>query len=92
MVRHRSAVRQWRRSLRRNDINRKNRSEIKTQIKRLRQAIQENNKEEALKLLPETYSIIDRGIKKGAIHENQGARYKARLTRQVEMIKPSPSL
>ena len=64
---------------------------LRTQIKALREAIDKNNKEEALKLLPETFSIIDRSIKKGTIHENQGNRYKSRLSRQVELLNASPS-
>jgi small subunit ribosomal protein S20 len=91
MAYHRSAVRQWRRSLRRNAINRSNKSALRSQIKRLRMAIQEKNKETALKLLPETMSLIDKSVKKGTIHENKGARYKSRLSRQVELINPSPS-
>jgi len=54
-------------------------------------AIQEKNKETAIKLLPETVSLIDKSVKKGTIHENKGTRYKSRLSRQVELINPSPS-
>jgi ribosomal protein S20 len=35
--------------------------------------------------------LIDKSVKKGAIHENKGARVKSRLSRQVELITPSPS-
>ncbi len=91
MARHRSALRQHRRSLRRNEINRKNKSTVRTQIKKLRSAIQEKDKDAAEKLLPPTVSLIDKSVKKGAIHENKGRRYKSRLSRQVELINPSPS-
>ncbi|MGD2294815.1 MAG: 30S ribosomal protein S20 [Candidatus Aminicenantes bacterium] len=91
MANHRSAIRQWRRSLRRNAINRRNKSMLRTQIKALRDAIQNNNQEEAQKLLAETFSQIDRSIKKGTIHANTGNRYKSRLSRQVELLNASPS-
>ena len=91
MVRHPSAVRQWRRSLRRNAIKGKNKSALRTQVKKLREAIQEKDKETAEKLLPKTISLIDKSVKKGTIHENKGARHKSRLSRQVELINPSPS-
>jgi small subunit ribosomal protein S20 len=91
MARHLSALRQHRRSLRRNEINRKNKSTVRTQIKKLRIAIQEKDKDAAEKLLPPTISLIDKSVKKGAIHENKGRRYKSRLSRQVELINPSPS-
>jgi small subunit ribosomal protein S20 len=91
MVRHTSAVRQHRRSLRRNVISGKNKSALRTQIKKLREAIQQKDKETAEKFLPQTVSLIDKSVKKGTIHENKGARYKSRLSRQVELINPSPS-
>ncbi|MCK4263763.1 MAG: 30S ribosomal protein S20, partial [Candidatus Aminicenantes bacterium] len=36
MAQLKSAIRQWRRSLRRNAINRRNKSTLRTQIKKLR--------------------------------------------------------
>jgi len=86
MATHRSAIRQWRRSLRRNAINRRNKSILKTQIKKLRQAIREKNLELARQLLPKTFSIIDKCVKKGTIHENKGSRYKSRLSAQVAKL------
>jgi small subunit ribosomal protein S20 len=91
MAQHKSAIRQERRSLRRNLINRKNKSVLRTQLKKTRAAIEKKNREEAEKLLPLTFSIIDKSVKKGTIHKNTGSRYKSRLNRQIEMINPSPS-
>jgi len=91
MAHHKSAIRQWRRSLRRNAINKRNRSILRTQIKKLREAVTNKDKETAQQLLPLTFSIIDKSVKKGTIHENTGARYKSRLNRQVEMMNLSPS-
>ena len=91
MAQHMSAIRQGRRSLRRNLINRKNKSILRTRIKAIRAAIDNKNREEAEKLLPKTFSTIDKSVKKGTIHKNTGDRYKSRLSRQVEMINPSPS-
>jgi small subunit ribosomal protein S20 len=86
MAIHKSAIRQWRKSLRRNQINKRNKSILRTQIKKLREAIQNKDKETAEKLLPETFSVIDRTVKKGAIHENTGNRYKSRLSQQLTSI------
>ena len=86
MAYHQSAVRQQRRSLRRNAINRKNKAELRTQVKRLRQAIQGKDKDSAEKMLPQTVSLIDKSVKKGTIHENKGARFKSRLGRQVKSL------
>jgi small subunit ribosomal protein S20 len=91
MAQHNSAVRQKRRSIRRNAVNRKNKSALRTQVKKLREAIQKGDKEAALKLVPQAASLIDKSVKKGTIHKNKGARFKSRLTRQVGLISPSPS-
>jgi small subunit ribosomal protein S20 len=91
MARHNSAVRQRRRSIRRNAINRQNKSALRSQVKKLREAIQQSDKETAQKLVSSTVSLIDKSVKKGAIHKNKGARFKSRLTRQVGLISPSPS-
>ena len=91
MAQHKSAIRQWRRSLRRNAINKRNKSTLRTQIKHLRTAIENKDIEAAQKLLPETFSIIDISVKKRTIHKNTGNRYKSRLSSQVEMLNPSPA-
>jgi small subunit ribosomal protein S20 len=89
MAIHKSAIQQWRRSLRRNAVNKRNKSSLRGQIKKLNEAIKNKDQETAQKLLPPTFSLIDKSIKKGAIHENKGNRHKSKLSRQVEMINPS---
>ena len=91
MAQHKSALRQWRQNLRRRANNRRNKSVLRSQVKSLRAAIAEKDSEAAAKLLPETFSVIDKTIKTGAIHVNTGNRYKSRLSRQVEMINAAPS-
>ncbi|OQX54847.1 MAG: 30S ribosomal protein S20 [Candidatus Aminicenantes bacterium 4484_214] len=91
MATHKSAIKRWRQSLRRRADNRRNKSILKSQIKKLRIAIAEKNKDEAQQLLPPTFAIIDRCVKKRTIHENKGNRLKSRLSRQVERLNPSPS-
>jgi small subunit ribosomal protein S20 len=63
--------------------NRSNRSRLRSQIKKLRQALEASSPDEARKLLPETASLVDVMVKKGIIHENAGNRYKSRLARRV---------
>jgi small subunit ribosomal protein S20 len=91
MAVHNSAIRQHRRSIRRNAVNRKNKSALRTQVKKFREAIQKGDQEAAKKLVPQTVSLIDKSVKKGAVHKNKGARLKSRLTRQMGLITPSPS-
>ena len=64
---------------------------LRGQIKKLREAINNKDKETAEKLLPQTFSLIDKSVKKGTINENTGNRYKSRLSLGVELINLSPS-
>jgi len=91
MAHHKSAVRQWRRSLRRKAVNRRNRSILHSQVKKLQEAIKNKDKEEAQKLLPLTFSVIDKTVKKGSIHKNKGNRFKSKLSRQIELLNASPA-
>jgi small subunit ribosomal protein S20 len=89
MATHKSAEKEHRRSLKRREINRRNKSALKTQIKKLRKVIVEKNIDEALKLLPRTISMIDKTVKKGTIHPRTGDRYKSRLSKQVNALLTS---
>ena len=73
------------------DINKKNKTALRKQIKKLRDAIQNKDKDAAQELLPPTFSLIDKSVKKGTIHENRGNRYKSRLSHQVGLITSPPS-
>lgn len=64
---------------------------LRSKTKKLREAIDNKDKETAEKLLPQMFSLIDKSVKKGTIHENTGNRYKSRLSRRVELINLSPS-
>ncbi|HLG16119.1 MAG TPA: 30S ribosomal protein S20 [Blastocatellia bacterium] len=86
MANHKSAEKRARQSERRNEINRRNRSRLRTQIKKLRAAIESGSRENASALLPDTVSLIDKSIQKGVLPRNTAARYKARLTGSVNAM------
>ena len=83
MANHKSAEKRVRQTERRKEVNRRNRSRLRTQIKSLRAAIAEGNQAEAKAALAGTVSIIDKAIQKGVLHRNAAARYKSRLTSSV---------
>jgi small subunit ribosomal protein S20 len=78
-----SAAKRDRQNVTRNTINRRNRSRLRTQIKKMRAALKENAVEQLKGLLPETFSVIDKSVHKGIIHRNTAARYKSRLANHV---------
>jgi small subunit ribosomal protein S20 len=61
------------------DVNRANRTKVRTMMKRLRSAIGAGDSTAAGTLLQPTLSAIDHAISKGVLHENTGNRYKSRL-------------
>lgn len=83
MANHKSAEKRVRQTERRNEINSRNRSHLRTQIKKLRAVIEAGNQEDARVALAETVSVIDRSIQKGVLHQNAAARHKSRLTSKV---------
>ena len=83
MANHKSAIKRMRQTERRNEVNRRNRSRLRTQIKNLRAAIAEGDQAEAQAALAGTVSVIDKAIQKGVLHRNAAARYKSRLTSRV---------
>jgi small subunit ribosomal protein S20 len=88
---HASALKHMRQSLSRRARNRKNISQVKTQIKKLRASLASGESDEARRLLPETVSAIDRAAKQGVLHDNAAARYKSRLTRRVRAVQAAQS-
>ena len=83
MANHKSAVKRVRQTQKRNEVNRRNRSRLRTQIKSLRAAIEEGNQAEAKALLAQAVSVIDKAIQIGVLHQNAAARHKSRLTSSV---------
>jgi small subunit ribosomal protein S20 len=75
-----------RQSLRRRARNRKNLSQVRTQIKKLREALAKGDADAARTLLPETVGAIDKAAKKGVVHDNAAARYKSRLSRRLAAL------
>jgi len=86
LAHHASALKQERQSLKHKARNRKNVSQVKTQIKKLRAALAKGDAEAAKALLPATVGEIDRAVKKGVVHDNAAARYKSRLSRRVNAL------
>jgi len=86
VARIKSAIKNRRKNLRRNAINRARRSRLRGQLRRLRVLIDRKDADAASKALDGTLSTIDRSLTKGIIHRNTAARYKSRLTRQVRAL------
>lgn len=89
MARHKSAIRQHRRSLRRKAVNTRSKSALRTQMRKIREVIEAKDREGSAKMLPALFKAIDTSVKKGSIKKNTGSRYKSRLSRQVALLNPT---
>jgi small subunit ribosomal protein S20 len=83
MANHKSAEKRVRQNSKRNEINRSNRSSLRTSIKKLRAAVASKDKTASTELLTPTISLIDKAVNKGILHKNTAARHKSRLTKHV---------
>ena len=81
-----SALKRVRQAERRTEVNTKNRSRLRHQIRALRRAIASKDAKTVAELLPKTFSVIDRSVKVGIIKKNTAARYKSHLHGRVKAL------
>jgi small subunit ribosomal protein S20 len=86
MANHYSAIENTRKAERRQAVNRARISRLRHQIRSMRRLIETNDAAGAAKLLPETFSLVDRAAKWGIIKDNTAARYKSRLHTQLKNL------
>jgi len=83
LANHKSAVKRNRQSQVRRLRNRSNRTKMKSAIKSVYSAIEENSAEKAQEALRLAIPVIDRTAMKGAVHKRNASRKVSRLTRHV---------
>lgn len=83
MANHKSAIKRIGQNKRRADVNRHNRSKLRSQVKKLQKALGEQGGSAAQELLRPTVSVIDKAVQKGVITRNKAARMKSRLSLRV---------
>jgi small subunit ribosomal protein S20 len=78
-----SAKKALRQSLRRGVKNLKDKTRIKSLLKEVKNLISQKKTEEAKKLLPQVYKILDKAAKTGLIEKNTAARKKSRIAKAI---------
>ena len=71
---------------RRTEVNRKNKTRLRHQIRAMRRALIGKDAKAAAAMLPKTFSLIDRSAKIGVIKMNTAARYKSKLHKKVKAL------
>jgi small subunit ribosomal protein S20 len=89
--RKKSVLKRIRQTARRTEVNRANRTRVRTAIKRLRAALAAGDAAAATSLFAPTLAAIDRGIQKGVLQENTANRYKSRLTLAFNALRAGKS-
>jgi small subunit ribosomal protein S20 len=83
MANHASALKAHRQSLKHKNVNRSNRSGLRTYLKQFNDRLEGGKIDEAKNSLAELYAVIDKSQQKKVISENAAARQKSRLTKRL---------
>jgi len=86
MANHFSALKAARTIERKTEINRMRKTRLRHQIRAMRRALEGKDTAEAQKLMPTTFSIVDRAARWGIIKKNTAARYKSRMHAGLKKI------
>ena len=81
-----SALKRVRITGRRTAINRSRKSRLRHQIRAMRRLLDRKDVPAATKMVPATFSLVDRAAKWGIIKKNTAARYKSRLTLRLRKL------
>lgn len=87
MARSLSSRKAHRQSLKRAERNKARRTVIKTNVRKVRDAIQARDAQTAEKTYREAAKTLDRGANRKTVHANTAARRKSRLARQINVLK-----
>ena len=86
MANHVSALKRARQTETRSEVNRANRSRVRTSLRAMREALTKGDAKAARTQYSETVSVLDRSVQKGVIHSNTADRYKSRLNARVKAL------
>ena len=87
MASHASALKKNRQDQKRRLRNRAHASKLRTQMKKIQQALETGDAAAATGLMKETVSLVDRTAKHRVIHRNAASRTKSRLARALAKIQ-----
>jgi small subunit ribosomal protein S20 len=86
MANHVSALKRARQTETRTEVNRANRSRVRTSLRSLREALTAGDGTAAQAQYRQTVSILDKSVQKGVFHQNTVSRYKSRLNARLKAL------
>lgn len=87
MAHRRASIKKIRVDIRRNEINLRVRSELKTVLRKLSDAFATKNVDKVKAAAQLAYSKIDKAVKKGILHDNTASRKKSRIQIRLNKLK-----
>jgi small subunit ribosomal protein S20 len=84
-----SAKKAVRKIARRTEVNRSRRSQMRTYVRKVEEAIASGDSNRAAEALRAVQPLIMRAAQKGILHANTAARKVSRLSRRVNALKPT---
>jgi small subunit ribosomal protein S20 len=89
MANHVSALKRVRQTETRTEVNRANRSRVRTSLRAMREALVKGDAKAAAEQYRATVSTLDKSIQKGVLHNNTVSRYKSRLNKRLKALATS---
>ena len=86
MANHKSAKKRVRQTLLRTEKNKMHKSQMRTVVKQIREAIKKKDKDTAVKLLPSIQKVLAKLSQKGIMKKNAAARRTSRLASQISRL------
>jgi small subunit ribosomal protein S20 len=86
MANHVSALKRTRQTETRTEVNRNNRSRVRTSLRALREALAKGDSKAAQAQYRATISALDKSVQKGVLHSNTVNRYKSRLNARLKAL------
>jgi small subunit ribosomal protein S20 len=87
MPSHKSAEKRVRVTAKRTAVNKARRSQIRSAIRSVEEALAAGNKKAATEALKAAEPQIMRGVSKGVVHKNTGSRKVSRLAARLKALK-----
>ncbi len=86
MANHVSALKRVRQTITRTEVNRANRSRMRTSLRAMREALTAGDAAAAQTQYRSTVSTLDKSVQKGVLHDNTASRYKSRLNARLKAL------
>ncbi|MEW5963685.1 MAG: 30S ribosomal protein S20 [Pseudomonadota bacterium] len=87
MANTKSAKKATRQMQRRTEINKSRRTNMRTEVRKVEEAIQAGKKDEAVSALAAAAPVLARTAQKGVIHKRTASRKISRLSAQIKAMK-----